>query len=375
MPRTVRPILRELVIHGAQSRTTLARRLGLSNASLTRLTKPLLAAGLVVERDIEHDPVHGRPTRPLEVVADGLRFLGVKLTAGRMHAVLTNLRAQEIVQESAPMRDMTPDTIVAQLGELAEGLADRAGPAMAVGLAVGGDAYATTPVEESEFLTSGLLGWQSVPVRRLVAERLGIPCFVTNDVTAFAHYHQWFGAARGLPDFAVITAGDGIGYALYVHGRPVRVTEADLGEFGHQILDPGGPMCPVGHRGCAFSYAATGSLQMAAAQGLRRFAAYEEVLRLAAAGDTVCAQVVRQAAWALGLVIANVVNTTMVKTVILAGEAAGVVDLARGGLESGIATRRRDPRGLTITVQPHDFAEWARGAAVVAIRGHLAGTP
>ena len=54
---------------GPQSRTALARTLRLSTGSLTRLTKPMVDAGLLVEGDVVHDPVNGRPTRPLDVAA------------------------------------------------------------------------------------------------------------------------------------------------------------------------------------------------------------------------------------------------------------------------------------------------------------------
>ncbi|MGP4110772.1 ROK family transcriptional regulator [Streptomyces sp. 4N509B] len=375
MPRPARPILRELVIHGPLSRTTLARRLGLSVGSLSRLTKPLVASGVVVEQDVAYDPVNGRPTRPLRVVVDGLRFVGIKLTSDRVYAVLTNLRADVLARGSAPLPDLTPEEVVERAGRLADELVGDGERPVSAGITLGGDEHAPTRVDEGEFLDSGLLGWRRVPVRRLMAARLGVPCVVRNDVTALAYAHQWFGEARGLSDFAVVTIGEGIGYALFVHGRAVRVTEADLGEFGHQILDPGGPLCPSGHRGCAGAYLPTRSVLMAAAQGLRRFPNHEEVLRLAAAGDPVCSRVVGQTAWALGALIANLTTCTTVKTVIVAGEAVGVVGLARGDLDRGMADRRRDPEPVRLVVQPHDFGDWARGAAVGAIRAHVAGRP
>ncbi|TDC80260.1 ROK family transcriptional regulator [Streptomyces hainanensis] len=370
-PRPARPVLRELVIHGPQSRTDLARRLGLSSGSLTRLTKPLVESGLVVERDVRHDPVNGRPTRPLEVVADRLLFLGLKLTPDRVHATLTTLRAEVVARESAPLTAPSPEEVVAVAGRLADLLTAAGGPAVAAGVTFGGDGTVPALVEESELVDSGILGWQRVPIRRLMADRLGVPCFVKNDVAALAHSYHWFGEARGVEDFAVVTAGDGVGYALFVHGRAMRMTEADVGEFGHQILDPGGPMCPAGHRGCASSYVTTRSILMTAAQGMRRFPTYREVLRLASDGDPVCREAVRQAAWGLGAVIANVVNGTTVKRVFLAGEGADVARGWRADVDAGLAARRRDTAGVEMTVRPHDFHDWARGAAVVAIRAHV----
>jgi predicted NBD/HSP70 family sugar kinase len=137
-----------------------------------------------------------------------------------------------------------------------------------------------------------------------------------------------------------------------VHGRAVRTTEADLRDFAHQILDPGGPMCPSGHRGCGTSFVSTASMLMAAAQSMRRFPAYEEVMGLAAAGDPVCSQVVRQAARALGILVANVTNTTMVKTVILAGEAVDIAHVAREDFDRGMAARSGNSGGIRLAVRP-----------------------
>ncbi|WP_062204795.1 ROK family transcriptional regulator [Streptomyces sp. NBRC 109706] len=376
VPRAARPILRELVIHGPQSRTALARRLVLSTGSLTRLTKPLVESGLVVEREVEHDPTHGRPTRPLEIVADTHHFLGVKLTSGALYGVRTDLRGEVVARESEPLPDPAPDTVVDRTARLAERLTGEGRRPVAAGVTLGGAEHG--PAGE-EVVDAGALGWRRVPLRRLLAKRLGMPWVVGHDVTALAAAHQWFGDAREESDFAVIAlddgVGDGIGYALFVHGLAVRGSEADRAEFAHQILDPGGPMCPEGHRGCVTAWLAADSVRIAAAEGLGRVPDFAEVVRLARAGDPSCAGAVRAAAWALGVVIAHVANSGLVKTVIVAGASVDLARVARDELERGILTRRRGLGGLRLSARPHDFGDWARGAAVEAIRAHLAGAP
>src|SRR5690606_20242668 len=100
-----------------------------------------------------------------------------------------------------------------------------------------------------EVFDAPFLGWWGVTPQPLLERSMGIPCGVRNDVLALAHSHHWFGAARGLSDFALVTMGAGIGYALCVRGHMVLTGEEDLLEFSHHILDPGGPMCVEGHRG------------------------------------------------------------------------------------------------------------------------------
>ncbi|MEV4089959.1 alcohol dehydrogenase catalytic domain-containing protein, partial [Nonomuraea fuscirosea] len=103
LPDAARSIVKELIIHGPQSRTALAKTLHLSTGSLTRLTKPMVDAGLLVEGEVVHDPVNGRPTRPLDVAAAEHRFLGIKLTSDRVHAVVTDLRAEVIAARDEPI--------------------------------------------------------------------------------------------------------------------------------------------------------------------------------------------------------------------------------------------------------------------------------
>lgn len=368
VPRPARPVVRELLIHGPQTRTSLARSLGLSTGSLTRLTKPLVRTGLVVERGIVHHHENGRPTRPLDLAADDWHFLGVKLTADRVHAVRTDLRARVLDQAEEPLAERTPEAVGDQARRLMERLGRGQGPPVAAGFALGGSARPGRPAGEQRF-DAPFLGWWDLPLERTFRERLGVPCVVRNDVAALAHSQHWFGAARGIADFALVTVGAGIGYALVVHGRLVPATEEDLVEFSHHVLDPGGPICPDGHRGCVVSYLSTQSVLSAAAHGLRRQVPLADVARLAREGDAVCENVTRQAGWAVGATAATIVNLTMVKTVVVTGEG---VDLALAGerhIEGGLAHRRhRNRDGVTVSLLPHDFAEWARGGAVAAIR-------
>ncbi|WP_345146412.1 ROK family transcriptional regulator [Nonomuraea rubra] len=373
LPDAARSIVKELIIHGPQSRTALARTLHLSTGSLTRLTKPLVDAGLLVEGEVVHDPVNGRPTRPLDVAAAEHRFLGLKLTGDRVHAVVTDLRAGVIAGRDEPITDHSPEAVCRQARGLLDALA--VGPPVGAGITLGGNNRASAGVGGERLVDAPYLGWEQVELKPLMERALGVPCAVENDVAALAHQHHWFGPGRGLRDFALVTIGAGIGYALIVHDHLVAASEADLGMFAHLVLRSGGPMCPEGHRGCAAAYLSSGSIEAAAALGLRREVGYDEVLRLAAAGDQVCLTLVREAAHALGRLIALVATVSMVKTVVLAGEGVELARLAKDDLDRALAADRRDvPGSVNVVVEADDFREWARGGAVVAIQSFVTGS-
>jgi predicted NBD/HSP70 family sugar kinase len=128
-------------------------------------------------------------------------------------------------------------------------------------------------------------------------------------------------------------------------------------------------MCVEGHRGCISAYLSTRSILASAAHGLHRRVTLEEIARMSGEGDAVCANVTRQAGWALGVTVAMVVNLTTVKTVIVGGES---VDVARAGhqdIERGMSHRRfHDHRSIETPMLSSGFSQWARGGAVEAIR-------
>lgn len=132
----------EVLLHGPLSRATLARRLDLSPGSLSRLTKPLLERGLLVELDETRAPENGigRPERPLDVVASSHHFVGIKLTGTEAHGVTTTLRAEITAAETVPLPDADPGAVVDVVSDLVRRLASNVPVVTAVGVSIGGHA-------------------------------------------------------------------------------------------------------------------------------------------------------------------------------------------------------------------------------------------
>jgi len=370
-----RELVREVLIHGPIARAELGRRLGLSPASLTRLSKPFLDSGLFVEGAVELAGAVGRPARPLDVQADLQRFVGVKLTGDQAFGVLTDLRARALGEHVADLAGRSPEEVVealvAVVQALTAGSGGRGGVAglAGVGVSVGGKVTGQRTVLRATFLA-----WREVDLGGMLAERLGVPVVVENDVVALTEAERWFGLGRGVDDFAVVTVGAGVGYGLVVHGRQVITPDTGLGLGGHVPLDPTGPICVDGHRGCSTAMLSTTSMCASAAVGLGRPVSYDELLALAASGDPVAVQVVGTAGRSLGRMIAAVANLTMVGTVVLSGEGVGLVDVpvAATELRAGIAADRDpDASEVRVLTGAADFGAWARGAAAVAVQARI----
>lgn len=354
----------EVLRHGPLSRTELARRLDLSQASLTRLTRPLLTSGLLVEATPRPDPVTGRPTQPLDIVPGSHHFLGVKLTGDEAHAVLTDLRGSVLAAGSAPLTDHDPAAVVGTIAALTVDVGAGHPRASGLGVSLGGHSPDGSTVTVAPFLD-----WHDVPLGPLVAARTGIPTVVVNDVAALTAAEHWFGVGRGLQNFAVITLGAGVGYGLVVHDRLVSHPDMGIGLIGHYPLNAGGGVCPEGHRGCATAALTIPMLTAQASAALQRPVGWDELLELAAAGHPVAARLVTDAGHGLGRLIAAVANLAMPDRIVLTGEGVDLARTASSVVDAGIRADR-DPRAgaVDVVVSPGDFSRWARGAAVVAIQ-------
>ncbi|MET7435723.1 ROK family transcriptional regulator [Streptomyces flaveolus] len=362
-----RSVAIEVLVHGPLSRTELARRLRLSQGSLTRLTKPLIESGLLVEAAETGGAGgsrQGRPSQPLDIVAESRSFLGFKITADSVYGVVTTLRSEVTDRLDRPLTTHDPDAVAALLAEMTTELAARHPALVGIGIGVGGRVRERAVVGESAFL-----GWRDVPLGTLVRERTGLPVVVENDVAALVEAETWFGAGRGLDRFAVLTIGAGIGYGLVLGGTRVPYDEEDRGFGRHWIIDPYGPLTPEGARGSAVSLLTIPSIRYQVRAATGRDIGYEEILAGAAAGEPMAFRVVDEAARALGILVAQIANFAMPQKILLAGEGVGLMDVAGHTVRDTIRSHRHPLAApVDLETKVSDFHDWARGAAVLAIQ-------
>lgn len=367
LPQSAKAVAIEILVHGPQSRARLANRMGLSAATLTRLVRPLIESGVLVESDAVRTPGRGRSSLPLDVVPERYRFIGVKLTSESIYAVVTDLRARILDQEIRPLESLLVPDVVAAVSDVVDAFRARSPqPIDGVGVTVGGQVEAREVVADSPFLH-----WHDVPFRSLLAEELGVPVYLDNDVVGLTKAQQWFGHGKGYTNFALLTVGAGIGYGLVINDEmvPTRVNPVS-----HFPVDPSGPLCPLGHRGCMTAYLASESITSAVSVGHGRAVGYEEVLEMANAGDPIASRVVREAARALGLASSAIASLTGVGLIVLSGEGVHLAEVAKASVDEGLA-EYSVPRGHPCepVVRSMDFLEWARGAAVIAIQEEYPG--
>ena len=348
--------------------------MGLSPGSLTRLTKPMVESGLLVEVDAgPTDARVGRPSQPLDLDPGAHHFVGIKLTGDTAIGVLTTLRAEVIASAERPLTDPTPSVVAELVLELTDDLAVQVPgrtPITGLGVSLGGRV-----ANQSEVRWGPYLNWVDVPFGEILATHTSVPIVIANDLTSLTEATHWFGAGRNSDRFVLLTIGAGVGYGLVVHDRTVDSPDVTIGLIGHHPLIPDGPRCDRGHHGCALSLLTVSAITEQVSTALGRAVDYDEALELAAKGDPQASVVINRAGRALGKLIAASANFTMPDLVVLGGEGVRLAEVAHDELLAALhADRHPSAAELPMVLQPADFSEWARGAAVVAIQTFVLGS-
>lgn len=360
--------------HGPLTRSEIARRAGLSAAAVTKAVRPLIGAGYLVEDAGEESrSALGRPANPLKVEGGRALFIGVKVTGDEIIAVLTDLRCRIRVARHLPLDGREPKAVLAAMsGLVTELLTEAQGFGVRVrgmGVAVSGDVVRS----DGTVRYSPFLEWRDVPLGELLRMTTGLPVTVDNDVRALTVAEQWFGAGVGLDDFALVTVGAGIGCGLVVGGRVVSGAFGVAGEIGHLSLDPAGPLCHCGNRGCVEAIAADAAIvrDVRALTGVA-VADAAEALALARRGEPGARQVFARAGDAIGRAIGSVVNLLGPERVIISGEGLAAYDLFAAQIRDAFtASAFGTAARCEVRTHPLPFEEWARGAAATAIQSFI----
>ncbi len=181
-----------------------------------------------------------------------------------------------------------------------------------------------------------LAGWHDYPVREEIERRLGTRVMLENDANAAALGEKWLGAGREVDDLCMITLGTGVGGGIVLGGRIWHGMTGMAGELGHITVEPEGPPCGCGNRGCLEQFASAKAIERMSretaaggnAPALARVAAKrgfssETVCQMAEAGDSAAQEIFGRVGRALGIVLAGLVNTFNLPMYVIGG---GVAD-------------------------------------------------
>lgn len=161
---------------------------------------------------------------------------------------------------------------------------------------------------------------ENFPVRDEIEKRLGTPIILENDANAAALGETWQGAGRDVDSLVLLTLGTGIGGGIILNNQVLHGAVGMAGELGHLTIDPNGPPCGCGNNGCLEKIAsATAVESMAYLMSLGDNLTSRDVYNLAAAGEIKAQRIFEQMGRALGIALANLINTFNFPLYLLSG--------------------------------------------------------
>jgi glucokinase len=258
----------------------------------------------------------------------GVDVGGTKIAAGLVDAAGGVLARREL-----PTASDDPARIVATIAKAVLELR-AAGPAAA---AVGIGAAGLVDARAGVVLGAPNLAWRDLALADALGQRVGLPVVVDNDANVAALAEATVGAGRGAGDQVMITVGTGIGSGIVIGGRIYRGGFGVGAELGHMVLDPDGPLCGCGNRGCWEALASGTALGRLARERVEGGAGASLLARAggdpaaitgrlvgeaAAAGDPFARDVVAEVGRLLGIGLASVVNIFDPEVIVVGGGVA-----------------------------------------------------
>lgn len=324
------------------SRADISRRTGLSPSTVSAIVAELRDASLV--REIGSGASRGGRKPTLLAFCDDAYFLvGVELGARHVAASVIDLRGNVRAFAEAPhVLSEDPDATLALASRLiADGLQTaRVSRKQLVGTGIA----AASPVDPSrpgQLSELFLPAWSNIDVRAFFAQSLGVPAFMENDANMGALAERFWGAGKDVAATAYIKIGAGVGAGFVFGGELYRGAGGVSGEIGHIPIDPSGPECNCGNRGCITTYVGAAALTQKARERFGAGAPHSvgEIVRRARSGDIAAREIVDGIGQNLGIVIAGLLNLLNPQLVVLGGEITAVGDLLLDPLRASVRQR------------------------------------
>lgn len=374
-------ILESIRTVGMISRIDLARSSGLSRALITGLTADLIKEGLIIEKQ-SGSYKGGRRPMLLALNPEGAFVVGVNLSMSEISVVIVNFEGTVVASKT--------QALAPTLHSVAE-ITDRVVGAMQAciweanfskeqisGVGIGIPGLVNPDSGNIRFLPN--YGWENVNLKELVQKRLKHPCYVDNSSNTLALAEQWFGAGKGVDNFLVVSIENGVGLGAVINGRIYRGEQGVGGEFGHMTIDPAGPGCRCGKKGCVEAYVGNIAIMRDARQAALQGRwdgpdpdgfTYTDVIQAARDGNEEMRRLFARAGHILGIGISHLIALFDPQKIVITGQGVQAGTLIFNTMHATLdqyVSAKFGPRTVEIMVQEWTEQDWARGAGAMVLQ-------
>jgi predicted NBD/HSP70 family sugar kinase len=364
--KTPRQINRNLLFNlvrreQAISRVDLARVSGLQGSTVSLIVEELIAERWLIEGSTTKTP---RGRRPTFLQLNGSRAV----VALDIHPAQTTVAVAElggrIVEQRLVEIPANPRLAISAIIVAIRSIIKQNPDKTFDGIGMSLPGRADPRLEKLIFAPN--LHWPVLGIKSRIQKATGLPVEIENVANACALSEVWFGDSDAMNDLVVVNVSEGIGTGIFANGRLLRGKDGMAGEFGHIEIEPGGPLCACGNRGCwevtASNRAGLRYFHEAAPE--RKGASFDAMLRLARSGDLVAIAALEKMSGYLGRGLRMIVAALAPSEIILVGDITMVWDLVGPIIEKEV---KRNAISKSPSIRPARDGNAARLRSAVAL--------
>jgi len=384
-------ILSAINQHAPISRTRLAELFDLSFTAVTHIVNEFIEIGVIKEIGDGHDlKPRGRRASFLQLNEDYGYIIGLEVTDVRVKSALADFAGNIKAVKRIVFENHSKDYLISTIIESIESLVDEnnIGWERIKGIGIG--MHGLVDYENGISLTfPSSEEWENVPLKSIIEERFNIPAKLDARLYVATLAELIYGEGRYNPDFVYFNSGPGNGFniGLVFSGQILRGKDGFAGQFGHLVLDPRGPRCFCGSRGCLVTLASPLAIEKKAIEAINEgintsltlvyrekgTILFKDIADSALKGDKLSINLIEEAGRYLGLGFSYVINLFAPPLVVLAGtlNSAGSMLLDTIKREIALHSVPQVYQGIEIKFSSLEEDVAARGAVVLIIREHL----
>ncbi|MBV8675307.1 MAG: ROK family protein [Acidobacteriaceae bacterium] len=319
---TARNINRDIVLemirsHQPVSRAELARLSGLQRSTISLIIEQLIGEKWVREGAIARQPRGRRPTllglnEDLVVIAADVHPAQSSVAVVDLNGRLLSRSVISLGADPAAAVELLSDCILRLKANFPRKSVE------GIGISLPGR---VDPANE-RLIFAPNLRWPDFDIKKAIEGKTGLPVALENAANACLVAELWFGRMEGVRNAVLVTISEGVGTGVFANGHLVTGQYGMAGEFGHAVLDPDGPACGCGRKGCWETFASCRA-------ALRYYSdlahpekavTFQQLLSLAETGDPHAAEALRRQAEAIGRGMQLIVVGLSPEVILVAGD-------------------------------------------------------
>jgi predicted NBD/HSP70 family sugar kinase len=384
-------ILSAINQHAPISRTRLAELFDLSFTAVTHIVNEFIEIGVIKEVGDGHDlKPRGRRASFLQLNEDYGYIIGLEVTDVRVKSALADFAGNIKAVKRIIFENHSKDYLISTIIESIESLVEENNISWERVKGIGIGMHGLVDYENEISLTfPSSEEWANVPLKSIIEERFNIPAKLDARLYVATLAELIYGEGRYNPDFVYFNSGPGNGFniGLVFSGQILRGKDGFAGQFGHLVLDPKGPRCFCGSRGCLVTLASPLAIEKKAIEAINEgintsltsiykekgTILFKDIADSALKGDKLSVNLIEEAGRYLGLGFSYVINLFAPPLVVLAGtlNSAGSMLLDTIKREIALHSVPQVYQGIEIKFSSLEEDVAARGAVVLIIREHL----